>query len=121
FQEMFRREIGLVQRIKHLHIVEVLDAGEDSDGLPFFIMELLKGQTLEQRLSGKELSKQECSQIFEQLCNAVEYAHRKSIIHLDLKPSNIFLLGEAKTLPWVKIFDFGLGKIAKQVGASTTL
>jgi serine/threonine protein kinase len=105
----FLNEAKLTQRVRHPHIVDVSDVGEDA-GRSFFVMELLSGEDLSRRLhrSGP-LSVVETADIVVPVCDAVAEAHRRGVTHRDLKPSNIFLLVRGRR-PHPVVLDFGIAK-----------
>jgi serine/threonine-protein kinase len=105
----FLNEAKLTARVRHPHIVDVSDVGEDG-GRSFFVMELLNGEDLSRRLarSGR-LSVLETADIMVPVCDAVAEAHRRGITHRDLKPSNIFLLVRGRR-PHPVVLDFGVAK-----------
>ena len=113
-QERFRREALTLCRLNHPHAVEIKDLCTDSHGVPFFVMELLTGHTLEDELQhGGRLSLRRTAEILEPACAALATAHRKGILHRDIKPSNVFLHRQ-EGIETVKILDFG---VARLVGA----
>jgi len=111
--ERFRREIQLAARLQHPHIVPVLSAGV-SDGLPFYTMPFIEGESLRARLSrvGK-LDIDEATKILRDVLAALSYAHEHGVVHRDIKPENILLTG-----PFAVVTDFG---VAKALSASSTL
>jgi serine/threonine protein kinase len=105
----FLNEAKLTARVRHPHIVDVSDVGEDA-GRSYFVMELLNGEDLSRRLqrSGR-LSVVETADIIVPVCDAVAEAHRRGVTHRDLKPSNIFLLIRGRR-PHPVVLDFGIAK-----------
>jgi serine/threonine protein kinase/TPR repeat protein len=94
------------------HIVQVFDAGLDEErGIPFIVMELLEGETLEKVLEHGPLSPDLARTVLEQLALALEQAHRAGVVHRDLKPSNVFLTSDREGNPLVKVMDFGIAKV----------
>jgi eukaryotic-like serine/threonine-protein kinase len=79
---------------------------EQDNGQHFLVMELIEGQTLDQRIAGKPMVVDDALQIARQIAEALEYAHENGIIHRDLKPSNVKITPDGK----VKVLDFGLAK-----------
>jgi serine/threonine protein kinase len=107
FRERFRREARAAARLTHPHIASVFDYGETDvpgrQSVPFIVMELLKGQTLAERIQQGRLEWEEAADICAQLADALAAAHGKGILHRDVKPANIFLSPMG-----VKVLDFGI-------------
>jgi len=105
----FLNEAKLTARVRHPHIVDVSDVGEDG-GRSFFVMELLNGEDLSRRLQrSRQLSVVDTADIMIPVCDAVAEAHRRGVTHRDLKPSNIFLLVRGRR-PHPVVLDFGVAK-----------
>lgn len=102
----FRREIAILQRVRHPHIIEFYGSGE-SDGLLFYVMELVEGGSVKDLLRQTDrLSWAEVASIARQVCSALQHAHNNGIIHRDLKPGNLFLTKDGQ----VKLGDFGIAR-----------
>ncbi|WP_411827879.1 serine/threonine protein kinase [Luteolibacter sp. AS25] len=101
----FVQEAWLVSSLRHPNIIKVHDAGVDSDGRPFFTMDL-KGNTTLKDLVKQSAGRREMLTIFLKICDAVAYAHSEKIIHRDLKPENI----QCDSFGEVLVCDWGLGK-----------
>ena len=118
----FAREMGSLMRLAHPHIVRAIRCGE-AGGLPFLIMEYCAGGTLAARIAGRPVPSSTAVDLILALTQAVEYAHREGVVHRDLKPSNI-LLADSQTTDWrsvlPKVADFGLAKVAAEIGGSLT-
>ena len=104
-RERFVREIRLAARLNHPHVLSLHDSGE-AEGFLFFVMPVMKGETLRDRLvSEPRLPIAEAVRIASEVADALDYAHRHDIVHRDIKPENI-LLHEGHAV----VADFGIGK-----------
>ena len=110
--ERFRREILLAARLQHPSIVPLIAAG-DADGLPYFTMPFVDGESLRARLVRTgPLPAAEVARIMRDVASALAYAHERGVVHRDIKPDNILL-----TKHHALVADFG---VAKAIAASTT-
>ncbi|MBA3890707.1 MAG: protein kinase [Gemmatimonadaceae bacterium] len=104
-RERFLREIQLAARLSHPHILPLYDSGEAA-GVLYFVMPVMQGQTLRERLvAGVPLPVEEAVRVATEVADALDYAHRHDIVHRDIKPENI-LLHEGHAI----VADFGIGK-----------
>ncbi len=103
----FRIEVRALAALQHPNIVQVHEVGE-AQGLPYFSMEFVEGQTLAERLNRQPQTARAAAHLIEKLARAVHFAHRQGVIHRDLKPSNILLATDGEP----KIADFGLALLA---------
>ena len=101
----FLREGKAVARLRHPNIVQVYELGE-SEGLPYYTMELVEGRNLKERLADGPFEPREAAELVRTLAAAAEYAHREGVLHRDLKPANILLAEDGTP----RITDFGLAK-----------
>jgi len=120
----FFQEARAVNEIRHPNIVDISDFGKTEDGIVYFVMELLEGRSLRDRLNAEgPLPIDDVATIGRQVCDALAAAHRVGIVHRDLKPDNIFLLADPTGALRSKLFDFGVAKLLgeqeKQVGHKT--
>ncbi len=107
----FRREAVAVGRLDHPNIIRVLDVGEE-EGRQYMVLQYVDGETLEDRvLRQGPLPVRESVRILRDLCAGLGYAHRRHIIHRDIKPGNLLLASDGT----LKIADFGLAVDAKEV------
>ena len=105
------REARTAARVRHPNIVDVFDFGHMADGRPYFEMEMLEGESLTDRVSRGALPPAEVVAIARQLGTALAVAHDRGVIHADVTPSNVFVVGNTEDLH-VKLLDFGLAELA---------
>ncbi len=107
----FMQEGRVVNQINHEHIVEVHDFVEElAPERVYCVMELLKGETLSQRLATRAVNLESVRTIGRQIASALGAAHAVGVVHRDVKPENIFLLSRDGRDDWVKVLDFGIAK-----------
>ena len=105
----FLREVRMTALIDSPHVVRVLDCRHDEADNPYIVLELLRGETLEQRVrTHGPLSLSEVVEIVAQTCEALAATHAAGVVHRDLKPENVFLV--AGTTTFVKLLDYGVAK-----------
>ncbi|MEO8269032.1 MAG: protein kinase, partial [Aureliella sp.] len=105
----FEAERQALAMMDHPNIAHVLDAGTTAEGRPYFVMELVRGQSITDYCDQAALSIDDRLRLFMDVCRAVQHAHQKGVIHRDLKPNNVLVTlhdGE----PVVKVIDFGVAK-----------
>jgi eukaryotic-like serine/threonine-protein kinase len=113
--ERFAMEARTLAQIQHPAIVAVEHIGELTDGRAYFVMELLRGETLFDRLARGRVYLNEALRILDQMARGLEAAHSQGVIHRDLKPENTFLVNlPGEDLPAVKLLDYGLMKLAAE-------
>ena len=109
--ERFTREIGIAAVLTHPHIVPLYDSG-NADGLPFYVMPFIEGETLGQRLEREPpIPVDEALRIAREVADALEYAHGHGIVHRDIKPDNIMLAGGH-----AMVADFGIARAIDAAG-----
>jgi serine/threonine protein kinase/Tfp pilus assembly protein PilF len=105
--QRFRRERQILATLNHPNIASFLGGGSTEDGLPYFVMEYIKGEPLYEYCDEKRLQIRDRLMIFREICYSVIAAHRQQIVHRDIKPSNILVREDRKP----KLLDFGIAKV----------
>jgi len=125
--QRFEIEGRVIAKLDHPNIVKIYNMGVDQGNCPFYVMDLLVGEPLSEYINrGAGLTFEQCLDIFRQVAEGLAYAHRKGIIHRDVKPANIILLEEDEEDEedhdggfQAKIVDFGLAKIINRSASSS--
>jgi serine/threonine protein kinase len=115
FVERFARERRILASLENPGITRLLDAGLSADGHPFMVMEYVEGVHLDDYCNANRLDLRARLLLFQKVCAVVDYAHSSSVVHLDLKPSNILVTSEGNT----KLLDFGTAKLLSSDGTFT--
>jgi len=110
--ERFKNERQILATLDHPNIARLLDGGTTEEGLPYVVMELIHGDSIEDYCDKNRLSTSMRLKLFLQVCSAVQYAHQRLIVHRDIKPGNILVTAEG--VP--KLLDFGIAKILESRG-----
>jgi serine/threonine protein kinase len=105
----FESERQALALMDHPNIARVLDAGAETSGRPYFVMELVQGVPITDYCDTQKLGTRDRVALYLDVCAAVQHAHQKGVVHRDLKPSNI-LVGVVDDKPLVKVIDFGIAK-----------
>lgn len=116
----FEAERQALAMMDHPNIARVFDGGTTQTGVPYFVMEVVRGVPLTEFCSAQSLRLEQRLRVFITVCHAVQHAHHKGIIHRDLKPSNI-LVTMHDHLPVPKVIDFGVAKALNQDLTEKTL
>ncbi len=116
----FEAERQALAMMDHPHIAKVLDAGATEAGRPFFVMELVKGVPVLEYCDTEKLDTAARLALFAKVCQALQHAHQKGIIHRDVKPSNV-LVTLHDGVPVPKVIDFGIAKATNQELTEKTL
>jgi serine/threonine protein kinase/tetratricopeptide (TPR) repeat protein len=116
----FEAERQALAMMDHPNIAKVLDAGTTDGGRPFFVMELVKGTPITRYCDEHKLTPRQRLELFVPVCQAIQHAHTKGVIHRDVKPSNVLVaLYDDRPVP--KVIDFGVAKAAGQALTDKTL
>ena len=103
----FRTERQILAALEHPGIARLYDGGTTDDGLPFFVMEYVDGEDLLRHCDGRRLPIVARLELFVRVCEAVQYAHQRLVVHRDLKPTNVLVTGTGHP----KLLDFGIAKL----------
>ncbi|MEP6568984.1 MAG: tetratricopeptide repeat protein [Acidobacteriota bacterium] len=114
YRARFLREARAVSALNHPNIATVFDYGETEDCQPYIVMELVEGEPLNEKLRDGSLPLPEAVRIVSSIAEALGEAHRKGVVHRDVKPSNVIVTARGQ----VKVLDFGL---VKQISEQTSL
>ncbi len=109
FRARFKRELKMVASLEHPAIVPIYDVGEDDSNQPYFVMRYMAGGSLADWIKKGALPLGDTALIVEQIAAGLEYAHRKNIIHRDIKPDNV--LFDVNNHPYLT--DFGIAKLTE--------
>jgi serine/threonine protein kinase len=119
--ERFFNEARAVNAIGHPNIVDIHDVGRTPEGMPYCVMELLRGQSLHQlRKRLKVLEPPLAVHLAAQIADALAASHRAGIVHRDLKPQNVFVVERPENPHFVKVLDFGIAKLVGSASATST-
>jgi feruloyl esterase len=113
----FRNERQTLAGLDHPNIVKLLDGGSTPEGLPFLVMDYVEGYPIDDYCDLHKLCVDDRLQVFSKVCEAVQYAHQKGVIHRDLKPGNIFVTADGTP----KLLDFGIAKVLNPEPSSQML
>lgn len=110
FFENFRNEQQFLANLNHGGIAHILDGGVTDAGIHYIIMEYVDGLPINEYLNKHKLNIQDKLHLFLKICEAINYAHNRLILHLDIKPSNILVNKDGQ----VKLLDFGIAQKSAQ-------
>jgi len=114
--ESFRYERQILANLDHPYIARLLDGGTTTTGVPYFVMEFVKGKPVHEFVVEHSLNLEERCGLFLKVCEAVSYAHRNLVIHRDLKPTNILVTEDGTP----KLLDFGIAKVLNPQSTGST-
>ena len=105
----FARERQILAELRHPQIAQLLDGGETSDGMPYFAMEFIDGHPITEYANAIGIDVDARLRLLIEVAEALAYAHRRNVIHRDIKPTNILVNADGQ----VKLLDFGIAKLLK--------
>jgi non-specific serine/threonine protein kinase/serine/threonine-protein kinase len=111
--ERFHAERRLLARLEHPAIARILDGGVAADGRPYTVLEYVEGRPITEACRARRLGLSARLELFREVCEAVDFAHRNLVVHRDLKPGNILVGRDGR----VKLLDFGIAKLLDEGGA----
>lgn len=121
YAERMLREARAAGRIQHRNVVEVYDVGSTNDGYPFLVMQLLVGESLDDRFTrAGPFTVPVAASMLCDTARGLAAAHAQGVVHRDLKPANIFLHTDGEYGLVVKVVDFGVSKVASEQSATMT-
>jgi serine/threonine protein kinase len=106
-EKRFREERQILARLEHANIARLLDGGATAGGMPYLVMEFVDGIRIDRFCLENDLSIDERLALFRSVCDAVQYAHQRLVVHRDLKSSNVLVTGAGTA----KLLDFGIAKL----------
>ncbi len=112
----FRQEQRILGALEHPRIARLYDSGLSMDGAPFLVMELVQGTRIDRHAELAGLSLSERLRLFDEVCEAVSFAHQRLVVHRDLKPANVLVGADGH----VRLLDFGIARLLADVGAEST-
>jgi WD40 repeat protein/serine/threonine protein kinase len=116
----FEAERQALAIMDHPNIAKVLEAGATETGRPYFVMELVRGVPITEYCDSQRLTTRQRAELFVQVCQAIQHAHQKGVIHRDIKPNNVLVtMHDDKAVP--KVIDFGIAKATGQNLTEKTL
>ena len=102
----FTREIQMLAKLEHPHIARLYDVGVHPNGTPYSVLEYVEGKPLDQYCRERQCSLEARIRLFRSVCEAVQYAHSRAVVHLDLKPSNVLVKEDGTPM----LLDFGIAR-----------
>jgi len=120
YRDQFVREARAAARIAHANVVDIFDLGVTPEGMPYLVMELLRGETLEDIIDSRgALPPQYACELMLQVLAGLSAAHAQGFLHCDLKPANVMVTHPRPDRPHVKVLDFGIARRMLEADGST--
>jgi tetratricopeptide (TPR) repeat protein len=110
----FRRERQILAELDHPYIARLLDGGTTDDGSPFLVMELVAGEPIDEFCRDRALPIRDRLRLFEKVCEPVQFAHARLVVHRDLKPQNILVTADGTP----RLLDFGVAALLSDEGTA---
>jgi serine/threonine-protein kinase len=110
-RERLRHERRVLAALRHPHIAQLIDGGDDADGTPYVAMEFVDGMPIDRYAAERRLDRRARVILFLDLCAAVQFAHRNLVVHRDIKPANVLVDAHGQ----LKLLDFGIAKLLDDV------
>ncbi len=111
--ERFKAEKRILASLDHPNIARILDGGSTDEGLPYLVMDYIKGRPIDEYCREQQLSLKERLKLFRSLCSAMQYVHQHLMVHGDLKCSNVLVTDEG----FVRLLDFGVARLIHPVSS----
>ncbi len=116
----FELEGRALAQLNHPNIVQIYNMGVDKKGCPFYVMELLEGQSMADYIQSHSMPMEQFLHSFKDVCAALQLTHSKGIVHRDIKPSNLFMVqsnsGSSSNIRSTKVVDFGIARLTGSEG-----
>ena len=119
-RERFYREAKATQKLAHPNIIEIMDHGQTEEGLPYLVMELLRGENMADAIARGKMAPSLALPIAVQIARALSRAHDLDVIHRDLKPENVFLCPGDDGETVAKLLDFGIARSLRDARITAT-
>jgi serine/threonine-protein kinase len=113
----FREERRILASLDHPNVARLLDGGAASDGRPYLVMEYVEGEPIDRWCESRQLDVRQRVVLFRSVCEAVHEAHRRLVVHRDIKPTNVLITATGTP----KLLDFGIAKLLDDDDASATV
>ena len=112
----FLLEAQIPRLVKHANVIQIFACGEMADARPYYVMELLDGQNLRDRMQvSTPLTVHDALRVFIDMADALRVVHKRGIVHRDLKPENVFLTFYASGQVVAKVMDFGIARVPLKI------